>query len=59
MRAELLRGPFSTMFQSGVRYLAGAAELRSTPDWLATAEHAQRVKSVVDALKLSGRTDVL
>jgi mannose-1-phosphate guanylyltransferase len=24
-----------------------------------TAEHAQRVKSVVDALKLSGRTDVL
>ncbi|TPX13403.1 uncharacterized protein E0L32_006133 [Thyridium curvatum] len=42
-RAELLRGPFSTMFQSGVRYLAGAAELRSTPDWLATAEHAQLV----------------
>jgi mannose-1-phosphate guanylyltransferase len=24
-----------------------------------TSEHAQRVKSVVDALKLSGRTDVL
>jgi mannose-1-phosphate guanylyltransferase len=24
-----------------------------------TAEHAQRVKSVVDALKVSGRTDVL
>ena len=32
-----------------------------TPDALlvTTREHAQRVKSVVDALKLSGRTDVL
>jgi mannose-1-phosphate guanylyltransferase len=32
-----------------------------TPDALlvTTSEHAQRVKSVVDALKLSGRTDVL
>ena len=31
-----------------------------TPDALlvTTSEHAQRVKSVVDALKLSGRTDV-
>jgi mannose-1-phosphate guanylyltransferase len=32
-----------------------------TPDALlvTTSEHAQRVKSVVDALKLSGRSDVL